>query len=437
MTIGAIVPLTGDLSSFGAAGNAALELAVAQINEAAGAAGLEGEVELAAEDGETKEDAAKAAAEKLTRDDDVSCIVGDWASSSTISVAESVTIDAGVPMISPASTAGSITALDDDGTVFRTVPSDDLQASLLAQAISEDLGGSGTVSVAARNNAYGSGLAKAFEAAAAENGLELTGDPVLMDPDTAQADSEARQITAEDADAWLIIDYPATWQKLGPALARTGKWDPAKTWGSDGIKDATLPQTAGKQVTEGMRGTAPVAPESDIATAFDELWTAENTDQQRQTYDADNFDAAMLCFLAAVAADSSDPEEIAEHLQDVSSPDGMEVTFENLQEGIEALQDGEEIDYQGVTGPIDWDENGDPSTANYEIWTYKGGKLTSTEQIPFSADGETGAEDDSTDSADTTSATSGAVTATTQDSESTGASADTAGATTATTTTTG
>ena len=116
MKVGAIVPLTGDLQSFGEAGNAALELATEVANDALAEAGYKGKVELLVEDGETKEDAAIAAAEKLVGED-VSCIIGDWASSSTEAVAQSVTIDEGVPLISPASTAGSITTLEDDGTV--------------------------------------------------------------------------------------------------------------------------------------------------------------------------------------------------------------------------------------------------------------------------------------------------------------------------------
>src|SRR5690606_34633605 len=54
MKVGAIVPLTGDLQSFGGAGNAALELATEVANDALADAGFDGEVELLVEDGETK-----------------------------------------------------------------------------------------------------------------------------------------------------------------------------------------------------------------------------------------------------------------------------------------------------------------------------------------------------------------------------------------------
>lgn len=393
MKVGAIVPLTGDLQSFGGAGNAALELATEVANEALADAGYDGEVELLVEDGETKEDAAKSAAEKLAGED-VSCIIGDWASSSTEAVAQSVTIDEGIPLISPASTAGSITTLEDDGTVFRTVPSDNLQAQVLANAISEEVGEGGSVVVAARNNAYGSGLATAFVEAGTEAGLEV-GEPILMDPDAPKAASEAAEITSGAApDAYLLVDYPDAFLKLGPELVKTGKWDPAKTWGSDGMKDTTLPNTGGTELTEGMRGTAPTSAEAPAAEAFDTLWNEGGDRPDRQTYDADNFDALIACVLAAVAADSADAGDVAEALTDVSGG-GEKYTFENLGDAFTAAKDGEDVDYEGAASPLDWDENGDPASAFYEIWSYTGGKLGSLETIPFSAEGDAApAEDD-------------------------------------------
>ncbi|MCW2927181.1 MAG: Extracellular ligand-binding receptor [Thermoleophilia bacterium] len=392
MKIGAIVPLTGDLAQFGEPGNAALELATEVANDALDEAGLKGKVELLVEDGETKEDAAKAAAEKLVNDD-VSCIVGDWASSSTEAVANSVTIDEDVPLISPASTAGSITTLEDNNTVFRTVPSDNLQAQVLAEAIAKEIGDGGKVTVAARNNAYGSGLASAFVEAGETAGLTVR-EPILMDPDAPQPKSEAADITKEAADAFLLIDYPEAFIKLGPELVKTGKWDPAKTWGSDGLKSTDLPKTGGPELTEGMRGTAPTSAEAPAAEAFDTLWNEGGDRPERQTYDADNFDALLACVLAAVAAGSSDPADVAAKLADVSG-EGDKFTFENFSDALKAAKDGDDVDYEGAASPLDWDENGDPQSAFYEIWSYKGGKVTTLETIPFGAAAEgSGSGDD-------------------------------------------
>ena len=51
----------------------------------------------------------------------------------------------------------------------------------------------------------------------------------------------------------------------------------------------------------------------------------------------------------------------------ISGPPGDKYTFEQLPEAIEALQNGDDIDYEGASGPIDLDENGDPTAGVYDI----------------------------------------------------------------------
>ncbi len=178
----------------------------------------------------------------------------------------------------------------------------------------------------------------------------------------------------------MIIDYPDTWAKMGPALVRTGNWDPALTFTGDGLRSNDLPEATGQPSTEGMRGSAPTSLDAPAGAAFDALWKSDVGDP-RQTYDAQNFDAVVLIALAAAAAGSSDPAAIAENLQGVSGPPGDKYTFENLQEAIDAAANGDDIDYEGASGPIDLDDNGDPSAANYGTWSYKGGKLVDTTEV--------------------------------------------------------
>jgi ABC-type branched-subunit amino acid transport system substrate-binding protein len=391
LTIGAIAPLTGSLDAFGGAGEAAVELAASIANDALDDAGMDGRVEVVVEDGQSTDSAAAtSAAEKLVRTDNVGCIIGEWASGSTEAVAESVTIDEGVPLISPASTAGAITDLEN---VYRTVPSDNLQAEVLAQAIADDLGDEGgTISVAALNNTYGEGLASAFEEAATALNLEVN-EPVLIAEGADQLDTEAGNLTAGDPDAFVVIAYPGEWQVLGPALARTGNWSADRTWGTDGLRDEGL---AGDDNNDGMRGTAPATDEtSDIANAFQSAWD-DGTDEDRALFDSGNFDAAMLCILAAVKAGSTDAADIADELQAVSGPGGDEVTFEDLSSAFETLADGGEVNYEGVTGAIDWDENGDVTAASYDVWSFTGGSISTDETINLGTDDD-GDDVDTTD----------------------------------------
>lgn len=380
LKVGVLVPLTGQLAPFGGPGSKAADLAAAQVNAAAKEAGVDLNLTLVTEDTKTDPQGAQEAATKLIESDDVSAIAGPWATGETIAVAENVTVDAGVPIVSPSATNPSITELDDDGLVFRTPPSDALQGRVLAQVVAKRIGADSAVVTASRNDAYGNALIEEFSKAWKAGGGTVTRN-VAYNPEAASLDSEAGQIASGNPAGWVVVDYPESWQKMGPALVRTGKWDPAKTFTADGLRSNDLPAKVGRKATEGMGGTAPTSVDAPAGTAFDTLWKKQ-VGKKRQTYDAQNFDAVVLIALAAAAGGSSDPADIAANLQAVSKG-GTKYTFEQLPEALKAAAAGEDIDYEGASGPIDWDDKGDPSAATYGTWVYRGGELVDNENDLF------------------------------------------------------
>jgi ABC-type branched-subunit amino acid transport system substrate-binding protein len=378
LVIGDSIPLTGDLSDFGPPGEKASNLAVSVINKANQQAGVDNSVKVVHEDNETSPQAAVQAARKMVDTDGATCLTGAWASADTIPTAQSVAIPDGVLEISPASTSDEITGLDDNGLVNRTSPPDSFQGPTLAKTISDQIGGAQgkTVNIGARNDAYGTGLAGTFGDAWKSMGGSI-GQQVIYDPEQPSYDSEAQQITSGNPDAIVIIDFPETFVKVGPALQRTGNWDPTKGFFTDGLAASEVPGDVGADVVNGMRGTAPGSPDKGTAsTAFDKLYTSSQpTDVGRQTFDSQNFDATILCYLAAVAAGSTDGKDMADKLVDVTAPPGTPYTWEQLPQAIKALQSGQDIDYQGASGGIDMDDAGDATSGVYDVYTFKDGKL--------------------------------------------------------------
>jgi len=298
-------------------------------------------------------------------------------------VARSVATRENVLQISPASTSDEISPLEDDGLMNRTSPPDRFQGPALADAMEEALGGAQgkTVNIGARNDAYGTGLSDTFGEAWRGKGGQI-GERVVYDPEQPSYNSEARQIASGNPDAWVIVDFPETYQKVGPALVRTGDWDPEQTFITDGLASSGLPGDAGRQATEGMRGTAPGSPETGSASeAFDTLYT-DAPGPERQTFDAQNFDAVILCYLAAVAAGSTDGADMAGELRDVTGPGGDKYTFEQLPDAIRALQDGNDIDYEGASGPVDLNEDGDPTSGVYDLFRYRDGEIDVFDEVP-------------------------------------------------------
>ncbi len=372
LTIGDLVPLTGDLSDFGEPGDKAAQLAVSEINSAIDEVGADHTVTLETEDDQTTEEGGISGAQKLDQAG-ATCIAGSWASSVTIPVAKSVATRSEITMISPASTSDEITDLDDDGFLNRTAPPDSFQGPTLADFIEQELGGAegNVVNIGARNDPYGTGLSDTFTAAWEAKGGEI-GSKTIYEPEAATYDSEAEDIVANNPDAVVIIDFPETYAKVGPALVATGDFDPSKTFVTDGLISGSLGENAGIDAVEGIRGTAPGSPdEGEAPKAFDTAYKAfDPTDVDRQTFDAQNFDAVVLCYLAAVAAGSTDGADIASTVRDVSAAPGDQYTFEDLAGAIEALQNGEDIDYEGASGPIEMDDTGDATAGVYDTYEF-------------------------------------------------------------------
>jgi ABC-type branched-subunit amino acid transport system substrate-binding protein len=389
LVIGQSLPLTGDLSDFGPPGQKAAQIAEQQITDAIGQAGVDHSVSTVYEDNETNPQAAVQAARKMVDSDNASCIVGAWASADTIPTAQSVSIPDGVLQISPASTADEITALDDNGLINRTSPPDSFQGPTLADAIDMSIGGAQgkTANIGARNDAYGTGLAGTFSDAWENLGGQI-GQEVVYDPEQPSYNSEAQQITSGNPDAIVIIDFPETFVKVGPALARSPGWDPSKGWFTDGLASSDLGPDVGAQVVSGMRGTAPGSPDKgEASTAFDELYASSPpADVERQTFDSQTFDGEILCYLAAVSSGSTDGQDMADALVDITKG-GEKFTWQQLPDLINALQNGDDVDYVGASGELDLNEDGDATAGVYDLYQFKGESLDVISEVPVTLPG--------------------------------------------------
>jgi branched-chain amino acid transport system substrate-binding protein len=386
LRIGNVLPFTGDLAPFGPSLDRSARLAVQEIDAALRKAGVEGvSVEIVdSQDDETRPQAGVEAAKKLVETDDVQVLVGSMASQVTLAIAESVTIPSGVVMITPTSTAPEITDLDDDDLVWRVLASDTLQGSALADAVTDAFGDGATVNVGARNDAFGDALKQLFVREYEANGGQI-GANLSWNPEAPNFDSEAQDLTSGNPDGWVVIDFPETYQRFGPALARAGGgWSPDKMLMTEAMRNEESLKEVGPQAAEGLRGTAPTSEGAPAREELDRLFESKASEDEPLTgFEGSSFDSVILAFLAAVKAGSSDPEDIKENLQAVSGPPGQKYTYLQLDQAIEDLRAGEEIDYEGAWGPIDWTDVGDPSSAIYEVWRYGDGKIDQLKTFTF------------------------------------------------------
>jgi ABC-type branched-subunit amino acid transport system substrate-binding protein len=157
MSVGILLPETGDLASVGQPMIQAAQLPAMQINEN-NPAGLS--VNAQVEDTQTSPSTGVTAAQSLASAG-VPAVCGSASSGVNVPVSQEVFIPNEMVGCSPSSTALSVSNLEDDDYIFRTAPSDFLQGRVLAQVAGERLGNSSAATLYV-NNDYGQQLSDRF-----------------------------------------------------------------------------------------------------------------------------------------------------------------------------------------------------------------------------------------------------------------------------------
>ena len=371
--IGSLMDLTGELGEFGGPMDQAVRLAAEHVNAAGGVLGGR-MIQIVTEDGGTSDVISVDAARKLVNVEGVSALVGPLSSGITLAIANAVTVPNQIPQISPSATAPSLTILEDDDFVFRTAPSDSFQGVVLADLAWEL--GYRNAAVLFINNAYGQGLADQF----AESFEGLGGAVTAVAHESGQPSyaSELSQVTADGPDVLIAVSYPVS---AGVYIREAIDSGAADTFlFVDGSRSEDLIAAVGAEDLEGAYGTAPGAIDNEGTQRFDSEY-AEYSGASG-IFLRESYDAAILFALAAEAAGSDDPVAIRDALRAVSGGSGAEIGpgAAEIARALELLRNGEEINYQGASGPVDLDANGDVSGA-MEIWKIEGGQIVSERTI--------------------------------------------------------
>ncbi|MDJ0579435.1 ABC transporter substrate-binding protein [Crocosphaera sp.] len=372
LKIGALLPVTGDLASIGANMPEAVKLAVEEINACDGVNGQP--VTLVTEDTQTDPAAGGAAMTKLAEVDRVAGVVGAFGSSVS-GAAVGIAAQNKVMLISPGSTSPVFTDQakngDFNGYWARTAPPDTYQAQALAALAKKQ--GFNNVSTVAINNDYGVAFEQQFVGAFEKSGGEILSKdkPVRYDPKAATLDSEAAAAFADNPDAVAGVLYPETGSILLQAAYKQGLSEGVTVLLTDGVYSQDFVEQVGKTpdgsfILEGALGTVPGA-DGEALEAFTSKWN-EKTGKDVTAFVPHSWDATVLLMLAAEAAKANTGEGIQSKIREVANAPGTEVS--DPCEAIALVRDGQDINYQGASGNVDIDENGDV-VGSYDVWTVK------------------------------------------------------------------
>ena len=375
LKIGYLGDFSGPIAEFGPVIQTGVELAIEHINAAGGVLGQP--VELVT--GDTRVDTVQGVEEarRLVEVEGVHAIVGPLSSTVTIAVAESVTGPAGVPTISPSATSPSITVADDNGYLFRSTISDAAQGVALADLASDE--GYDNVAVLFRNDAYGQGLADAFEAA-----FDGTVTSASIEQGATSYLSELRAAADGGAAVLIAIAFPAE------ALIFIRESLEHSIFSEflfvDGTKSQDLIDGIGEEFLNGSKGTAPGGGPANAATrAWDAAYIDAYGELPALPFVREAYDAVIAIALAAELAGSTDGAAIRDALPRVAAPGGDDVIPgpEGIAIAMAAVGDGDDVNYEGAATTLDWNAAGDVLTGFIQIWQYSDGEPVEIGEVPF------------------------------------------------------
>ncbi|MBD8023716.1 ABC transporter substrate-binding protein [Microbacterium gallinarum] len=369
LKIGTILPQTGNLSFLGPPEEAGVGLAAADVNEASGDTGLTIDDIVWGDSGDTDNKAYATTIQTLISEG-VSAAIGA-ASSGVTKLFLDDAVASGMIVFSPANTSLDFTSWDDDGLYWRTAPSDTLQGEVLGNVVAED--GHENVAVLYLNDSYGTGLNAVFQETFTGAGGTIVEEQSYNTGDTS-FDAQISALMASNPDAIVLITFDEIFT-IGPALLSAGY--PAdqlylvdgnlKNFGADAKWPADISM-------EGAKGTTPAGPleaDTTFQDRLNEWWTGEgNSELTDFSYANESYDAVVLLALASLAANSTDPADIAGKLQEVSGGSGEGEKCDNYADCAEIILGGGVADYDGFSGPITFDENGDPTQATVGVFEY-------------------------------------------------------------------
>ena len=350
--LGFLNPLTGPIDIYAEAWTVSWDVAEDHLNEIYGYLNFEVNEGDSACDDSTAADAAQDLV-----DYGVYAIAGAACSGATLGAME-VTRDNQIPQVAYPSTSPAITTADDDGYLWRVVPSDAQQGMAIGDLVAYfDLENPALLYM---TNDYGAGMAAVIDALLDEYNIEVC-TKIGYDDDTTDFSSQVYEIKDSDCDSVVMVTYATDGAAIIEELRDQGVDVPVI--GGDGIADqAFLDSFSDPSAAEGVFATKPAWGGStvegtyfisDYDTKCEEEYNGGDCEDSA-IYLHEAYDSVMILGRAIYASGYSG----------LGSGGSEGKTIRDMLPYVGKS-------YQGASGLIDFDENGDISGSGYEICRFE------------------------------------------------------------------
>jgi branched-chain amino acid transport system substrate-binding protein len=375
--IGAVLPTSVD---WGKPIAATAQYAVDLVNEAGGVAGCK--IEMVLRDSQVDPKVGVDAAKALVDLDGVQVLLGAVSSGVSMPILTSVTVPAGVMQMSCCSSSTAFTVLAQEGKTnglfYRTFATSGVQAAVGAMVARDE--GYKSVAILFKNDDWGQDIGKLVAADLESLGITVTGSVAINDAQPSYR-AEVTEALKGNPEALYMAIYPKEgisvvreWLSLGG----TQNMIAANALKSDEFRD-----NVGLQYLGSFIGTDTASPRTESASAFVEQYTAKFDGPPNGPGLSNSYDATMIALLAMEAAGKdATGAEIAAKVGAVTDPDGTPVTADaaGFAKAKEVLAAGGTVMYQGATGNVRFDANGDVS-APAVTWTFTADSIAEKQYI--------------------------------------------------------
>ncbi|HEY8545949.1 MAG TPA: ABC transporter substrate-binding protein [Acidimicrobiales bacterium] len=373
--VGGLLAETGDLGDvLGAPQAAGATLAVQDINAAGGVLGKDIVYE-PKDSGDADPDlATPAVAEHLQAG--VDAILGASASQISSNQIDTIVGECTI-MFSPSNTGPVFTTYDDNDLYFRTAAADILQGRVIAELAIEE--GNEEAVIMARQDPYGEGLLTYIKSGFEEAGGEITGE-VIYDPEATEFDTEIGEVVEADPDALFLVGFNETSTILSGLIEEGFTPEEKSIYFIEGNMGNAVGEAFTEQgVLTNIKGTIPGASVSD---EFQNRMLEVDAGLGNFTYGPETYDALVILALAANAAGTDESAAVARKINSVTRDGEKCTTYADCLALLQADPNAD-IDYDGQSGPVDFAKPGEPTAANYGIYTWNEDNTVNTEALEF------------------------------------------------------
>ncbi|MDH5452515.1 MAG: ABC transporter substrate-binding protein [Paracoccaceae bacterium] len=364
--IGAVLPTSVD---WGKPIAETAQFVVDQVNEAGGVQGCK--IEMVLRDSQVDPKVGVDAAKALVDLDGVQVLIGAVSSGVSMPILTSVAVPAGVAQFSCCSSSGAFTTLAQEGKTkglwFRTFATSGVQAVVGAKIAADK--GYKSIAILYKNDDWGQDIGKLIAEDLAAMGITVTASVAINDGQPSYR-AEVTEALAGQPEAVYLALYPTEgssvvreWLSLGG----TQNMVVANSLKSDEFRDNVGLQYLGNAV-----GTDTASPRVASADAFVEAYKARFNSEPNGPGLSNSYDATMIALLAMEAAGKdAKGADIAAAVARVTDPAGTPVTADaaGFAAARDVLASGGTVMYQGATGNVRFDANGDVS-APAVAWSF-------------------------------------------------------------------